>query len=435
MTQKICRETIELLFASISHDSDCGLLSSFMFSKPDGPFGHMGAGTEIYYHPTRLTKAALFVRTNGPAYLKYLSIGDIWSMLQKFLTKNYWYLADEAMFARFKGNYSEHISEKTKAQFADLLASSRIFNPPTNFTLFPLLTITGEATFETGLFFIAPAAALSRELLSIDIDEDHFLPERFPPLKDWGGKSRMVTSWLGVRSPAVQVSIKMRSAILGALALKHMYKHRYMFSGRDMYGGNCSFEGNTSTYSFGEPHTPPLMYDIIIDASDLHWLETLSEKLSDNRKVVRREIKALEYFYRAWPLETSERFPILCMTLDAIFGEANHATQAVIDGVRHAIGSHVEDKRLRQLMDLRASVIHGGAPDVFDSKKYAKYYEAFEADPLRDLEQVVAACLNAKIFDNAIKPGKDPNEKLIREGQAKGRFPRKPFEKSILDAE
>ena len=435
MTPKICSETIELLFASISHDPDEGLLSSFMFSNPAKSFGQMGMGTEIYFHPTRLTKAALFVRANGPAYLKYLSINDIWSMLQKLVTENYWYLADEAMFTQFSGNYSESISDSTKDKFAELLASSSIIEPSKNLTLFPLLTVTGEMEFNSDVFFIIPAAALRGEFLPDEVDKKHLLPERFPPLKDWSGKTEVVTSWLGVHSPAAQVSSKMRAAILGALALKPMHKHRYMFSGRNMYGGQCSFENGTSSFSFRDPHTPPLMYDIILDVSDRQWLTVLSEKLSDNRRAVRREIKALEYFYRSWPLEASERFPVLCMTLDAIFGDANHATQAVIDGVREALGSHVGDKRLRLLMDIRASVIHGGAPDVFDSKKYAKYYETYDADPVGDLGQVVAACLNAKIFDGAIKPGKDPNEKIIREAQAKGRLPRKRFGKSILDEE
>lgn len=435
MTPQIYRETTELLFASISHDRDEGLLSSFMFSNPADPFGHMGMGTEIYFHPTKLTKAALFVRANGPAYLKYLAINDIWSMLQKFVTDNYWYLADEAMFTRFAGPYSENVSDKIKDKFADLMASSSIFRPSTTLTLFPLLTVTEEIEFVSDVFFIVPATALGGELLPEDIDDKYLRPERFPPLKDWSGKTEAVTSWLGVRSPAAQVSSKMRAAILGAMALKPMHKHRYMFSGRNMYGGLCSFENGSSSFSYGDPHTPPLMYDINLEASDQQWFDILSEKLSENRRAVRREIKALEYFYRSWPLEASERFPVLCMALDAIFGDANHATQAVIDGVREALGSHVEDQRLRLLMGIRASVIHGGAPDVFDSKKYAKYYETYDADPVGDLGQVVAACLNAKIFDNAIRPGKDPNEKIIREAQAKGRLPRKRFGKSILDKE
>jgi hypothetical protein len=129
-----------------------------------------------------------------------------------------------------------------------------------------------------------------------------------------------------------------------------------MFSGRQMFGGRCTItDAGGVTTSFGEPHTPAMMSDIVLGKQDTNWLSILATKLMSNERIIRREMRALEYFYRAWPLEPSERFPVLCMTLDAIFGDANHATQAVIDAVRSVIGPHVQDARLRHLMDPRIS--------------------------------------------------------------------------------
>jgi hypothetical protein len=108
-----------------------------------------------------------------------------------------------------------------------------------------------------------------------------------------------------------------------------------------------------------------MMHNIRVTAADHAWLSKVLDMLQSNDRAVRIQRHALEYFYRSWPLKDAERFPILCMALDALFGDANQATQAVIDGVRQTIGEHVEDARLRLLMQLRASVVHGGAPDVY----------------------------------------------------------------------
>ena len=50
-------------------------------------------------------------------------------------------------------------------------------------------------------------------------------------------------------------------------------------------------------------------------------------------------------------------------------------------------------------MRLRAAVIHGGAPDVYDSSSYAKYFEDYEQDPVRDLERIVVRCLQIVVFE------------------------------------
>jgi hypothetical protein len=207
-----------------------------------------------------------------------------------------------------------------------------------------------------------------------------------------------------------------------------------MFSGRQMFGGRCTIaEDGRTTVSLGEPHTPALMHNIAIREQDATWLNVLASKLLSNEKVATRQIKALEYFYRAWPLDPAERFPILCMALDAIFGESHQATKSVINGIRSTLGPHVSEPRLRLLMDLRNSVLHGGAPDVYDSREYAKYYDQFGEDPIHDLELVTGRCLRSNVFGDTLKEHVDPNEEIIAQAQAAGRLPSKLFRPSILD--
>jgi hypothetical protein len=212
-----------------------------------------------------------------------------------------------------------------------------------------------------------------------------------------------------------------------------MTDYRHMFSGRSVFGGRCTFVDDKWTISFGDSHTPKLMHDIIINAQDHIWLNELVEKLLSDRSSVRRHTKALEYYYRAWGYSASERFAIMCMTLDAIFGDANQATAAVIDGVCRVLGADIDKTRLRALMELRASVIHGGAPDVYDSRKYRRYFHSYEADPIYDLELVVERCLRTQIFGADFRVQEDPNAEAIKLAQEKGRLPRSWKRQTILD--
>jgi hypothetical protein len=156
----------------------------------------------------------------------------------------------------------------------------------------------------------------------------------------------------------------------------------------------------------------------IVMEKDHSWLAVLASKLLNTNQDIRRQIRALEYYYRAWPLDASERFPWLFMALDAIFGDAARATEAVVD----AIGIHAKGDfkyaRLRLLLGLRSSVIHGGAPDVYDSKKYQRYYETYGEDPVHDLELIAAWCLRSLIFGGTLAEHPHPHAELIRAYQS-----------------
>jgi hypothetical protein len=63
-------------------------------------------------------------------------------------------------------------------------------------------------------------------------------------------------------------------------------------------------------------------------------------------------------------------------------------------------------------MSLRASVIHGGAPDVHDGGKYQKYYADYGADPIVDVEIIAAQCLRAVIFESLLQERPDLREEM-----------------------
>lgn len=428
-----CQEATELLLSAVHHErGEDGLMASFLYGPPGSLSHDRRLGTTIYFRSNKMLHAALYVRRNGHRYLRFLPIETIKDMLSRFVIENYWHIAQEIPFyLRFDKPFAEVLSAKAKASIADELLRSNIFSPAEALTVFPLCTVSTQSDFESDLFFLISPNSLSHSL-GPAADFAQIAPTQFPPIKEIGGQIEFPSSWLGIKSPSRLASEKIKTAILGALALAVNSTHRHIFSGRKTFGGYCNFSEGIE-FSSGDAHTPPLLDDIVLTADDHWWLSSLAIKLQSPERETRRQIFALEYFYRSWPLGPSERYPILCMTLDAVLGSASQATQAIIEGVREVIGRSINSTRIRKLVELRASVIHGGAPDVYDSRKYEKYYNDFHADPIADLELLVTTALQRLIFGEKFVEHEDPNKEIISQLRAAGHLPVESSKKSILD--
>ena len=427
------RKKVNLLLSAVhNHVGEDGLPSTFLFSTdPDTPDRKKKLGTTIFFSLKGMTDAALSVRSDGPPYLQALSIEDIRKMLEDFLQNNFHDVGHETFFECFTESYAERVSEPTKEALTQSLAASLIFSPMDKLSLFPLVTVEVEETFTSGPFFLRAPDTLCMEFNP----EYHrsLTPDTFPPLDTGRIPTGHLKSWLGIRSPILQASIKMKSTILGAAALTLSLDRRHLFSGREMFGGVCTFNNGTTT-SFGDPHTPPLASDLIIRRCDEDWLAILAAKLDSIANEDRRHLRALEYYYRAWPLTPSERFPFLCMALDATYGEGNRVTKSIVDGVKSDLGAHIDEKRLRLLMNIRGDVIHGGAPDVYDSSKYREYYQDYSADPINDLDEVVTESLRRRIFKGTMVLQEDPDFDAISQLQAEGQLPKTFHTRGILSA-
>lgn len=389
----------------------------FFFGKPGAAHWEKPLGAEIYVDRMKLNLAALHVRQNGPQYLKSLSLGDVRSKLTKFMTENYYTICHDNCFSNFSESYNERVTDDVRDEFTSALAESHIFKPNLYWSVFPLLAVNAYSDFIGNNFCIVRLGSLAGDTFFTQRDEAYIANEYFPPIKDFSGRKQKPSAWLCAKSPDVKASQKMARAVLGGLSLSVMPEYRYMFSGRTMFGGACTFR-DSATYNFTDNNLmPPLMHDLELTSED-NWLAIIDDKISSSQKIDGRHLKSLEYFYRAWSLEPPERFPILCMTLDAVFGDANQATQAVIDAVRMTLGNHISEERIRLLLKLRASVIHGGAPDVYDSSKYIRYIRDYEADPITDLERLTQECLRTVIFDNNMREQANPNAALIAKRKA-----------------
>lgn len=404
-SKRLYREAIELLISAIYWKGGDGLKTSFMFGRPGAPHYDRRMGVEFTYRQKELVRAVLFVRRNGPAYLRMISLNDVRDALTNFLSEHYWYLVDETFAQSFDCSFAEHVSEGPKQQLSIALEQSKLFRPKQLLTVFPLATVEVQQDFDSDAFFVVRPSSLDHRRIPPTVSQRWLNPNQFPPMNDWKGIAHSPSAWLGIRSPALLAAKKMRSAILGALALAQHPMERYLFTGRKMFGGYCIL-GESFTTSIGDAHTPPISDDIVLTKEDHAWLGRLNGKLLSNDRTDRKHLKALEYFYRAWPYDPAERFPVLFMALDALFeageGESEGVTRTVMAGVRGLLGEEFSEERLRLLIRLRGSVIHGGAPDVYDSRKYARYWNDYGEDPIRDLERITAACLRRAVFDDTL---------------------------------
>jgi hypothetical protein len=385
-----------------------------MLSHPDAQVRSVGLVVDIFYDERLLLRAALYLHKYGAAYLRELPIGQVKGVLKQFITDHLYMVSHEVALRHFKCCYGEHLSNEAKVKLIEAMAKSSCFVAPHQTTLFPLVPIRVEAGFDSAPFFVGSATDLPGQLKAV-ASSILLAPNSFPPIIEWRGRRHSPTSWLGVRTPVIDSAKQMRAAILGAMALLPHHFERYSFSHRDMFGGHISFSGKWSIAMGGDPHTPSLMTDLVIGVNDRPWLNKLAEKLVSPKNSDKRQVKALEYYYRAWVPDPVKRFPTLFAAIDAIFGDAAQATQAVVDAVGPVMGSTYNSERVRRLLGLRASVIHGGAPNVYESSKYSSYYELYEVDPTVDLDLIVARCLQAVVFPNVMSERPHTHADLILE--------------------
>ena len=374
------------------------------------------------------------MRKHGPKYMKALAIKDITSKLQDFVTENFGYISNSVFFGpRDDRTLNLVVSEKEKNDLTQALSSSSIFNPQDELTVFPLVTIRSEKAIKTSTFFFSSPEDVDPFFLGKEKYRAGINPKVFPPDARFEGSIHPPASWLGVYSPDYRYSFKIRSAVLGAVALAPLHQYRYMFSGRKVFGGRCTITSTGIECSFGQAHTPACMEDIVLTDKDTAWLELLSDKIQYGEEDATREINALEYFYRAWPQPPNERFPILCMSIDALLGRPKRVTQSIVDGVRDTLGEHISEPQLKSILKLRAQIIHGVSPDIYDSDKYPEYYQKYGSDPVHDMELIVGECLRRKIFKNKFVEQPDPHAEIIEDEQKAGRLPPNLFNRSILN--
>lgn len=420
-------ETVDLLLASMSTDvGEDGMMHQFNASGDSHRV--YGIYVTVYFSRRKLISAALYAHAHGASYLRDLPISEIQSLLTDFAKTNYPLCSASVPFCAHVHSFLEHSDEVSRQRLAEAIASSPIFSPPSVLVLFPLVTVRAEGDFSSPAFFLRKPETLPQEFAPPPSDLE---PTTFPPIVDPRMRIERPASWLGFRAANLTSAKKMARSVLGALALTQSHSYRHMFSGRTVWGGYCLFNRGWS-FGFDASLTPAVMEDITVTEADREWFAIMAELLASDERSERRKLSALQYYYRAWELDPSERFPNLCMALEALFGDANRATAAVIDGINSAIGP-LDAKRLRMLMDIRASVIHGGAPDVYDSRKYGKYFRTYGDDPIRDMGLVVAGCLRAKIFGCALAEHAEPHQEIVVQQQEAGRLPRRTPHDAVLD--
>jgi hypothetical protein len=367
---------------------------------------------EVNYDSALMLRAALYLRKNGSPHLRSLPIGKLESIMMEFVSDNYYLITGEVFLSSFVSSYGDMLSLEAKSSMSAAMANSVLFVEPREITLFPLVPIVVESGFNAAPFFIGAPADLVNQVGSVNLS-GVIIGDSFPPVSDWDGRRYTPTSWLGVRAPNLEAALQMRAAVLGAIALLPHHLERYVFSGREQFGGYTTFSGGW-TLSIGEPHTPPLMTSLLISSSDNAWMSVLANKIVSPQKEHKRHIRSLEYYYRAWAPDPVKRFPTLFGALDAIYGDAGAATQAIVDAVGPVMGPDYTCERIRLMLGLRASVVHGGAPNVYESRKYEQYYESYLTDPLRDLELIVARCLQAVIFQGVMSERPHNHAELIK---------------------
>ena len=400
-----------------------GFKTSFIFEKQNQSVPRSKQIITLYFDLYRLGYAAYQTRAIGPPYLKFLSVSEITEILRAFVVSNFEILEEDFRQRSTENSIEKIVSNITKIKLAISLKNSNILTPVNRFIAFPLVPVFVRDDYTSDAFSIVNPSSLL-QLLPVSISERNRIdPSKFPPMKYYDGTIKEPASWLIVPAPVKSIAYKKRSAILGGLALALPSRTRYTFTLRDVFGGHCIFDDGIE-FTYGDSHTPSVYSDIELIEQDWRWLDVINRILSSSSRESRRKVSALEYFYRGWSLDETERFPQHCMALDALYGSGSvGATDAFVNGVQTTLSCSVDESRLRLLMRIRGDLIHGRSPDIYEGKNYAKYFRKYRVDPIRDLSLVTETALANEVFGSLIRTQPSREGQIIADLQEKGMLP------------
>ena len=409
------------------------LLSSFLYGMPGAPYWQRSIGAEIFVSEHQYIEALLFMRRHGAPFLRDISIGSLWSIVTNFVTEHYAYITEGRLTLSPDMSLAQQISGRGLTALSQAMRRSSLFNSINEVTLYPLVPVVIRDPFQSRHFALTGSSGLAASLEEFGVRPSSLLPAQFPPIEGLAGLPQPTSNWLCICAPDPLIARKRASATLGALALTPIRRERYLQTGRSLHGGYCTISVKAVSCSPGtEPMTPRISSDIILTQADHSWLEILSTLFDSEELAQKSHVRALEYFHRAWFDDPRERFPTLCMSLDSLVGAQYRHTNAAVTFIRSTIGQPIDQDRLRLLMRLRGAVIHGAAPDVYESEHYEAYYSRYGEDPICDLELVVAGCLRQGIFGGKLTAHPDPHADIVKRQQTLGRLPRNVRGRSII---
>lgn len=374
----------------------------------------------LFLKPSALTSPALMLKAKGPAYLAAHSLNDIAEMLRKFIYRQYPIVWRETKMEDFDGSLFDLVSAGCKSALVDALEKSSIFRPRIDYTAFPITPLVVKADFDCDDFSLIDVHSLTE-------GNADWLRERYLGNKDVGG-------WLVVKAVSVESAKRDRRVILGALALAMDHQHRHGFTLRKVATGFLRFPTpHTISTSTSGPHTPPIGSPITIADSDHQWLNKLPSILARSSSLSKRHAKALEYYYRAWFMDESDRCFLLFMALNAVFGQDGDGfAVGMKKGIKETLADDIEEKRLDALLRIRNTMLHGGAPDLFASSNYLEYAQIYESDPSSDVQLLVAKCLRKHVFGGEFRPQENPDAEIMEFARTNGHIPSQSDQSSIV---
>ncbi|WP_337182165.1 hypothetical protein [Shinella sp.] len=411
-------------YQKLAEDIVAGLLHAYFGKRaPDRmiddvlydfvPLGHSERNytVRLFLKPSALTAPAIMLKGKGPSYLAAHSLSDIAEMLRKFVYRSYPIIWRETKMDDFDGSLFELVSASCRSALAETLEKSSIFRPRTEYTAFPITPLVVKADFGCVNFSLIDVHSLTE-------GNADWLRQEYLGNEEVGG-------WLVVKAASVEAAKRDRRVILGALALAMDQQHRHAFTLREVVTGFLRFPAphSISTSTSG-PHTPPIRGPITIENSDHEWLNKLPAILARSSTPAKRHGKALEYYYRAWFMDDSDRCFLLFMALDAIFGQDGTGfAVGMKSGIGRTLNENIEEKRLDALLRIRNTMLHGGAPDLFAASNYLEYAQRYSSDPSTDIQLLVAKCLRRHIFGDEFRCQDNPDDEIMQFALAQGLIP------------
>ena len=312
----------------------------------------------------------------------------VWECLGETLTKNCFLWCGEKL------NEALSTQERNEAE-QSLVAYARAKCKDTPFW-FPLNCLSGEDF--TGKNFVL------RNTPDIKAHRPKALEEMLKS-PDYANAD----SWLGMTARNLDLAERKKRIVLGGICARLDHQSRYLFTMGKPLERVLSRTDAAITSFPSTAHFPYLAYPLILSTQDEGWLSELDRIVDGTSKEDIKSARCLRFLYSAWFAKESERFALLCMSIDALIPANLISMRAKSSWAHEVMGGRVDEWAVEALLkSLRSDIMHGDAPSLVEAKKYRQFVSLYHKEPLDALDALAAEIVRCRVFGQKISERANP---------------------------
>jgi hypothetical protein len=365
-----------------------------------GPFGG-GIAILVYIDHAAMNRAAILAYQVFPQFLEGVPLSNVRSLLSRSLQHDFWRFMDRVFPVPQRETLWELTMQEDVASISASIQRETTAMAAPKLWLIPAWRLRVDAHLDAGPWIVASGGASHANSLDVLTAQHNLNGSVFPPVTI-AGRCDPVTNndtWLGVRAREEAQALSRLAQIFGAISVALDLNKSRTFSGAAFPAGLFSIDSHDMVeFRTRGPQFPPILSGAALDAQQVAWIGRLLNEPARSSERSLRMLTCLEYVAAGWQPAGRLGFVHNAIAFDALFGVNGKVNKSIIDGVKQNAASITDiENRIRLLLKIRNSLLHGSASSVEQTSEYISYWDSYGVDPHEDQVHILRTCLHSLV--------------------------------------